>query len=72
MSNVSTRILLTLIIVVAACPLAFSQTTPELQTNYPAPVEGNYTVKDFRFRSGETLCLKTGTTHVCRSRDGHY
>jgi homoserine O-acetyltransferase len=25
------------------------------QANYPAPVEGDYTVKDFHFRSGETL-----------------
>src|ERR1051325_6720750 len=55
MSNLSTRILIILIIVVAACSLAFSQTTPERQRNYPAPVEGDYTIKDFKFRSGETL-----------------
>jgi len=55
MYNLSTRILLILTIVVAACSLALTQTTPARQTNYPAPVEGNYTIKDFRFRSGETL-----------------
>src|SRR6185369_4267276 len=55
MSNLSIRFLLTLLIVVAACSLAFSQTTPERQRNYPAPVDGDYTVKDFKFRSGETL-----------------
>src|SRR5215813_400819 len=55
MSNLSTRILLMLIIVAAACSLAFSQTAPERQRNYPAPVEGDYTIKDFKFRSGETL-----------------
>src|ERR1044071_9366045 len=55
MSNLSTRTLLFLIIVVAASSLAFSQTTPERQRNYPAPVEGDYTIKDFKFRSGETL-----------------
>src|SRR6185369_15797194 len=54
MSNLSTRILLTLIIVVAARTLAFSQ-TPERQRNYPAPVEGDYTISDFKFRSGESL-----------------
>ncbi|HSE19629.1 MAG TPA: alpha/beta fold hydrolase [Pyrinomonadaceae bacterium] len=55
MSNLSTRILLTLIIVVATCTVAFSQTNPERQRNYPAPVEGDYTINDFKFRSGETL-----------------
>src|SRR5690348_9103191 len=55
MSNLSTRILQILIIVVAHCAFASSQTTPERQRNYPAPVEGDYTIKDFKFRSGETL-----------------
>src|SRR6185295_682250 len=55
MSKLSTRILLILITVVAACSLAFSQTTQERQRNYPPPVEGDYTIKDFKFRSGETL-----------------
>ena len=55
MSNLSTRFLLILIIVVATCALAFSQTTAERQRNYPAPGEGDYTSNDFKFRSGETL-----------------
>jgi hypothetical protein len=55
MSNLSTRILLILVIVVSACSLALTQTTPERQRNYPAPVEGDYTINDFKFRSGETL-----------------
>src|SRR5690242_4315760 len=55
MSILTTRILLILIIIVATSPLAFSQTTPERQRNYPAPVEGDYTINDFKFRSGETL-----------------
>src|SRR5262249_9646506 len=54
MSILSSRILLILIIVATACSLVFSQTTPERQRNYPAPVEGDYTIKDFKFRSGET------------------
>ena len=55
MNNLSTRILLILTVVVAACSLAFTQTTPAPQRNYPAPVDGDYTIKDFKFRSGETL-----------------
>ena len=55
MSNRSTCILLILIIVVATSTLGFSQTTPERQRNYPAPVEGDYIINDFKFRSGETL-----------------
>jgi homoserine O-acetyltransferase/O-succinyltransferase len=54
MYNLRTRIPLILAIVAAACPLAFTQ-SPARQTNYPAPVEGDYTIKDFKFRSGETL-----------------
>src|ERR1044072_4429340 len=55
MTILSTRILLILVIVVATCTLAFSQTTAEPQRNYPAPVEGDYTINYFKFRSGETL-----------------
>jgi homoserine O-acetyltransferase len=32
-----------------------SSTTPTRQTNYPTPVQGDYVIKDFKFRSGETL-----------------
>lgn len=55
MSNLSTRILLVLLIVGATRTFAFSQTPPERQRNYPAPVEGDYTINDFKFRSGQTL-----------------
>jgi len=55
MSNLSTRILLILVIVVSACSLALTQTTPARQINYPSPVASDYTIKDFKFRSGETL-----------------
>src|SRR5215510_2604086 len=55
MSNLSARILLILTIVVAACSVEFSQTVPQRQRNYPSPVASDYTIKDFKFRSGETL-----------------
>src|SRR5262245_14226896 len=55
MTKLSTRILLVLIFVVATATIAFSQITPERQRNYPAPVDGDYTINDFKFRSGETL-----------------
>ncbi len=32
-----------------------AQTQATRQANYPAPVEGDYVVKDFKFKSGETL-----------------
>ena len=32
-----------------------TQTRPTTPPNYPAPVEGDYVIKDFHFRSGETL-----------------
>ena len=47
--------MLILIILVAPSTLAFSQTTTERKRNYPAPVAGDYTINDFKFRSGETL-----------------
>jgi homoserine O-acetyltransferase/O-succinyltransferase len=34
---------------------AFGQTPSPPTRNYPTPVEGDYVIKDFRFRSGETL-----------------
>src|ERR1041384_8178386 len=55
MSILSTRVPLILTIVAAAYSVALSQTTPQQQRNYAAPVEGDYTIKDFKFRSGETL-----------------
>ena len=50
MSKLSIRILLILITLVATFSLAFSQTTPPQERGYPAPVEGDYTIKDFKFR----------------------
>src|ERR1041385_8525696 len=34
---------------------AFGQTPNQPQRNYPTPVEGDYVIKDFHFRSGEIL-----------------
>ena len=45
--------LVPILILISFCA-AFAQTTPP-RTNYPAPVEGDYVVKDFKFKSGETL-----------------
>jgi homoserine O-acetyltransferase/O-succinyltransferase len=41
------------LILISFCA-AFAQTTPP-RANYPAPVESDYVVKDFKFKSGETL-----------------
>src|SRR3989442_14064137 len=45
--------LLYLVLVVCCTALGQNQTRP--QRNYPAPVEGDYVVQNFHFRSGETL-----------------
>jgi homoserine O-acetyltransferase len=51
-------LLLLLLVSVAGLP-CFGQTQPATiasrQTTYPAPVEGDYTIADFHFRSGEVL-----------------
>lgn len=48
-----------LLIILTAVTSAVAQTPTPTPTpvprNYPAPVEGDYVIKDFRFRSGETL-----------------
>ena len=41
--------------VLAVCGSVFAQPQTPPQRNYPAPVEGDYVIKDFHFRSGETL-----------------
>ena len=81
MSNLSTRILLTSIIVVATCTLAFSQTTPQPQRNYPAPVEGDYTINvhvrdehiqryhDYRKRAA--VLIVEGRSIASREISGH-
>jgi homoserine O-acetyltransferase len=44
-----------LLLLVGCCSTALAQTANQPQRNYPAPVEGDYIIKDFHFRSGETL-----------------
>ncbi|MGZ8843554.1 MAG: alpha/beta fold hydrolase [Pyrinomonadaceae bacterium] len=51
--------ILFLLIILSAGTCAVAQTPTPTPTptprNYPAPVEGDYVIKDFRFRGGETL-----------------
>jgi homoserine O-acetyltransferase len=49
-----TRVVLLLIITLCCFSFSHAQTSPA-QRNYPAPVEGDYTIANFRFRSGEVL-----------------
>lgn len=46
-------VLICSVLVFSCAVFAQPQTPP--QRNYPAPVEGDYIIKDFHFRSGETL-----------------
>src|SRR5438132_3637048 len=43
-----------LIVILSISISAHAQTTPP-QRNYPAPVEGDYVISNFHFRSGEVL-----------------
>lgn len=50
--------ILLVLIVLASTVAAAAQTptpSPTPARNYPAPLEGDYIIKDFKFRSGETL-----------------
>ena len=49
------RPLLLICFVLAVCGYSFAQPQTPPQRNYPTPVEGDYVIKDFHFRSGETL-----------------
>jgi homoserine O-acetyltransferase len=50
------RLTLLLLFLLCIAPGAVrAQTTTPPQRNYPAPVEGDYTIANFRFRSGEVL-----------------
>jgi homoserine O-acetyltransferase len=50
------RLALLLLFLLCIAPGAvLAQTATPPQRNYPAPVEGDYTIANFRFRSGETL-----------------
>lgn len=50
-----TRLLSLLAFILVASANVATQTTTTRQTNYPAPVEGNYIIKDFHFHDGEVL-----------------
>jgi homoserine O-acetyltransferase len=50
MSISKSRLLLSVAFILTLCGALHAQTP-----NYPAPVEGDYLIKDFKFRSGETL-----------------
>jgi homoserine O-acetyltransferase/O-succinyltransferase len=67
-----------LLFLVCAVTPNFAQTANPPQLNYPALVEGDYIIKDFQFRSGETLpelkmhyrtigTLKTNTAGVAQN-----
>ena len=49
------RILLLLFLLTAPSCASFAQSTQTPAADYPAPVEGDFLVRDFHFRSGETL-----------------
>ena len=50
-----TKLLITLTVVLSTFFAVSAQTQTASRTNYPAPVEGDYLIKDFKFKSGETL-----------------
>ena len=47
--------LLLLFLLCSVSSPAFAQTSSSPQRNYPAPVEGDYVIQNFHFRSGEVL-----------------
>lgn len=49
------RALLLLFLLCSLASAALAQTSNPPQRNYPAPVEGDYVIQNFHFRSGETL-----------------
>jgi len=49
------RALLLLFLLCFLASAALAQTPNPAQRNYPAPVEGDYVIQNFHFRSGETL-----------------
>jgi homoserine O-acetyltransferase len=44
-----------LLLLFLSCSAALAQTSNPPQRNYPEPVEGDYVIRNFHFRSGETL-----------------
>src|SRR2546423_10686493 len=49
------RYVFLLCLVLVGCCTALGQNPTPPQRNYPAPVEGDYVIQNFHFRSGETL-----------------
>jgi len=49
------RALLLVFLFCSLAAAALAQTPNQAQPNYPAPVEGDYVIQNFHFRSGETL-----------------
>jgi homoserine O-acetyltransferase len=45
----------TVLLIILLTVINASAQTPTPQRNYPAPVEGDYTIQNFQFHSGETL-----------------
>jgi homoserine O-acetyltransferase/O-succinyltransferase len=55
MNNLRTRSVLLAVFFCAAVLTVVGQPATTGQSNYPTPVEGDFIVKEFKFRSGETL-----------------
>ncbi len=55
MNNLRTRSVLLTVFFCAAVSTVVGQPATTRHTNYPTPLEGDFTVRDFKFRSGETL-----------------
>jgi homoserine O-acetyltransferase len=53
--NLTKRLVLPLFLVIVPVTIALGQPAANRTTNYPAPVEDDFIVKEFKFRSGETL-----------------
>src|SRR2546425_12950839 len=49
------RSVLVIIFLCIVASAGFAQTSNPPARNYPAPVEGDYVIQNFRFHSGETL-----------------
>src|SRR5947199_10564668 len=49
------RSVLLVIFICIVASAGFAQTSNPPPKNYPAPVEGDYVIQNFRFHSGETL-----------------
>src|ERR1043165_4372281 len=60
------RVLILILFCLAQNAIIVQAQSNAAKTNYPAPVEGDYLIRDFRFKSGETLPeLKLHYTTLC-------